>query len=136
MRRRPATTSARRPPTCGRPGIAISGSAAADTAAIGTLLIPMMRSAGYDVPRASGLIAAGGVIAPVIPPSIGFIMFLLGHAVVTMLMHYINTNSITGLAVVLGASLLVLAVPSFFLLLSRDQRRWLLTGGLAVVSPR
>src|SRR5262252_2632801 len=54
---------------------AISGSAAADTAAVGTLLIPMMRSAGYDVPRASGLIAAGGVIAPVIPPSIGFLMF-------------------------------------------------------------
>jgi len=54
---------------------AISGSAAADTAAIGALLIPMMRQAGYDVPRASGLIAAGGVIAPVIPPSIGLIMF-------------------------------------------------------------
>jgi tripartite ATP-independent transporter DctM subunit len=54
---------------------AISGSAAADTAAIGALLIPMMRQAGYNIPRASGLIAAGGVIAPVIPPSIGFIMF-------------------------------------------------------------
>jgi TRAP-type transport system large permease protein len=54
---------------------AISGSAAADAAAIGTLLIPMMRQAGYNVPRAAGLIAAGGVIAPVIPPSIGFIMF-------------------------------------------------------------
>jgi tripartite ATP-independent transporter DctM subunit len=54
---------------------AISGSAAADTAAIGTLLIPMMRAAGYNVPRSAGLIAAGGVIAPVIPPSIGFIMF-------------------------------------------------------------
>ena len=54
---------------------AISGSAAADTAAIGALLIPMMRRAGYDVPRASGLIAAGGVIAPVIPPSIGLIVF-------------------------------------------------------------
>jgi tripartite ATP-independent transporter DctM subunit len=54
---------------------AISGSAAADTAAIGALLIPMMRQAGYDVPRASGLIAAGGVIAPVIPPSIGLIVF-------------------------------------------------------------
>src|SRR6185369_2108941 len=51
------------------------GSAAADTAAIGALLIPMMRKAGYDVPRASGLIAAGGVIAPVIPPSIGLIVF-------------------------------------------------------------
>ncbi len=54
---------------------AISGSAAADTAAIGTMLIPMMRGAGYNVPRSAGLIAAGGVIAPVIPPSIGFIMF-------------------------------------------------------------
>jgi len=54
---------------------AISGSAAADSAAIGALLIPMMRKAGYNVPRAAGLIAAGGVIAPVIPPSIGLIIF-------------------------------------------------------------
>jgi tripartite ATP-independent transporter DctM subunit len=54
---------------------AISGSAAADAAAIGALLIPMMRQAGYDVPRSAGLIAAGGVIAPVIPPSIGLIVF-------------------------------------------------------------
>ena len=54
---------------------AISGSAAADAAAIGAMLIPMMRHAGYDVPRAAGLIAAGGVIAPVIPPSIGLIVF-------------------------------------------------------------
>ena len=54
---------------------AISGSAAADAAAIGALLIPMMRRAGYNVPRAAGLIAAGGVIAPVIPPSIGLIVF-------------------------------------------------------------
>ena len=54
---------------------AISGSAAADAAALGALLIPMMRKAGYDVPRSAGLIAAGGVIAPVIPPSIGLIVF-------------------------------------------------------------
>ncbi len=54
---------------------AISGSAAADAAALGTLLIPMMRQAGYNVPRSAGLIAAGGVIAPVIPPSIGLIVF-------------------------------------------------------------
>ena len=53
----------------------LSGSAAADTAAIASILIPMMRSAGYNVPRAAGLIAAGGIIAPVIPPSIGFIVF-------------------------------------------------------------
>ncbi|CAN1532694.1 DctQ TRAP-type C4-dicarboxylate transport system, large permease component [Rhabdaerophilaceae bacterium] len=53
----------------------LSGSAAADTAALAAILIPMMRSAGYDVPRSAGLIAAGGIIAPVIPPSIGFVIF-------------------------------------------------------------
>jgi hypothetical protein len=54
---------------------ALSGSAAADTAALAAILIPMMRAAGYNIPRAAGLIAAGGIIAPVIPPSIGFIIF-------------------------------------------------------------
>lgn len=54
---------------------AISGSAAADIAAVGTLLIPMMRKAGYNVARSSGLIAASGVLGPVIPPSIGMIVF-------------------------------------------------------------
>ncbi|HMR30290.1 MAG TPA: TRAP transporter large permease subunit [Geminicoccaceae bacterium] len=53
----------------------LSGSAAADTAALAAILIPMMREAGYNVPRAAGLMSAGGIIAPVIPPSIGFIVF-------------------------------------------------------------
>ncbi len=54
---------------------AMSGAAAAVAAALGSLLIPMMRKAGYDVRTAGGLIAAGSVIAPVIPPSIGLIVF-------------------------------------------------------------
>ena len=49
---------------------AISGSASADAAALGTLLIPMMRKAGYDVARSAGLIAAGSIIAPCMPPSL------------------------------------------------------------------
>jgi tripartite ATP-independent transporter DctM subunit len=53
----------------------LSGSAIADTAALGTLLIPMMRNNGYPVPRSAGLIAAGGIIAPIIPPSMPFIIF-------------------------------------------------------------
>jgi TRAP-type transport system large permease protein len=53
----------------------LSGSAVADTAAIGAILIPMMVKSGYDINRSSGLVAAGGIIAPVIPPSIGFILF-------------------------------------------------------------
>ena len=53
----------------------ISGSAAADTAALAAILIPMMAKAGYNVPRSAGLIASGGIIAPVIPPSMAFIVF-------------------------------------------------------------
>lgn len=53
----------------------LSGSAVADTAALAAILVPMMRSAGYNVGRACGLMAAGGIIAPVIPPSIGFLLF-------------------------------------------------------------
>ncbi|MDP3410080.1 TRAP transporter large permease subunit [Bosea sp. (in: a-proteobacteria)] len=53
----------------------ISGSAVADTAALAAILLPMMRQAGYNMPRAAGLISAGGIIAPVIPPSIGFVVF-------------------------------------------------------------
>ena len=53
----------------------LSGSAAADTAAVGALLLPMMRDAGYNVPRSAGLIASSGIIAPMIPPSIPFVMF-------------------------------------------------------------
>lgn len=46
----------------------LSGSAVADSAALAAILVPMMREAGYNVPRSAGVIAAGGVIAPVIPP--------------------------------------------------------------------
>lgn len=53
----------------------LSGSAVADTAAVGAILLPMMRDAGYNMPRAAGLTAAGGIIAPIIPPSIAFIVF-------------------------------------------------------------
>jgi tripartite ATP-independent transporter DctM subunit len=45
------------------------------SAALAAILVPMMRDAGYNVPRSAGIIAAGGVIAPVIPPSMAFIIF-------------------------------------------------------------
>jgi tripartite ATP-independent transporter DctM subunit len=53
----------------------LSGSAVADTAALASVLIPLMRNARYDINRSCGLIACGGIIAPVIPPSIGMILF-------------------------------------------------------------
>jgi TRAP-type transport system large permease protein len=54
---------------------ALSGSAVADTAALAALLLPMMVKAGHDKARSGGLIAAAGIIAPIIPPSIGFVIF-------------------------------------------------------------
>jgi len=53
----------------------LSGSAAADAAALAALLVPMMVAAGHSRKHAAGLVAAGGIIAPVIPPSIGFVLF-------------------------------------------------------------
>ena len=53
----------------------LSGSAAADAAALAALLVPMMVAAGHRKMHAAGLVAAGGIIAPVIPPSIGFVLF-------------------------------------------------------------
>ncbi|MBV4495097.1 TRAP transporter large permease subunit [Pseudomonas sp. SWRI12] len=53
----------------------LSGSAVADAAALAALLVPMMVLAGHNRARSAGLIAAGGIIAPIIPPSIGFIVF-------------------------------------------------------------
>ncbi len=53
----------------------LSGAAVADAAAVGALLLPMMREANYPGGRSAGLIAAAGIIAPIIPPSIPFIVF-------------------------------------------------------------
>jgi len=53
----------------------LSGSAVADAAALSALLVPMMVEAGHNKARSGGLVAASGIIAPIIPPSIGFIMF-------------------------------------------------------------
>ena len=54
---------------------ALSGSAVADAAALSALLYPMMVKAGHNPGKSAGLIAAGGIIGPIIPPSIGFIVF-------------------------------------------------------------
>ena len=54
---------------------AISGSAAADTAALAAVVIPLMRDAKYNVPRSAGLIAGAGCIAPILPPAMPLVLF-------------------------------------------------------------
>ena len=53
----------------------MSGSALADTAALATILLPMMRQQGYPMKTSAGLIASGGIIAPIIPPSMPLIIY-------------------------------------------------------------
>ncbi|MGX2948087.1 TRAP transporter large permease subunit [Frederiksenia canicola] len=53
----------------------LSGSAVADTAAVAAMLLPMMKTTGYPLDRSAGLIGTAGIIAPIIPPSIPFIVF-------------------------------------------------------------
>ncbi|MFN7887979.1 MAG: TRAP transporter large permease [Betaproteobacteria bacterium] len=53
----------------------MSGSALADTAALATILLPMMREQGYPLRTSAGLIASGGIIAPIIPPSMPFVIY-------------------------------------------------------------
>lgn len=53
----------------------ISGSAAADTAAIGAVVIPAMIRQGYPAPFAAAVVAAGGSIGIIIPPSIPMVIF-------------------------------------------------------------
>lgn len=54
---------------------ALSGSAVADAAALAALLLPMMNKAGYDRARSAGLLSSAAVMGPIIPPSIGFVVF-------------------------------------------------------------
>ncbi len=53
----------------------MSGSALADTAALATILLPMMRRQGYPMATSAGLVASGGIIAPIIPPSMPFVIY-------------------------------------------------------------
>ena len=53
----------------------MSGSALADTAALATILLPMMRQQGYPMATSAGLVASGGIIAPIIPPSMPFVIY-------------------------------------------------------------
>lgn len=76
----------------------ISGSAVADTAALGAILIPMMVAKGYRTDKATALVGATGIIGTVIPPSIPMILFgvISGVSVTGMFMSGIVPGIIMG----------------------------------------
>jgi tripartite ATP-independent transporter DctM subunit len=81
----------------------MSGSALADTAALATILLPMMRDQGYPLRTSAGLIASGGIIAPIIPPSMPFVIY--GVTTNTSISSLFISGIVPGL--LMGAGLLV-----------------------------
>ncbi|NBX20282.1 MAG: TRAP transporter large permease subunit [Betaproteobacteria bacterium] len=81
----------------------MSGSALADTAALATILMPMMRQQGYPMHTSAGLLASGGIIAPIIPPSMPFVIY--GVTTNTSISALFLSGIVPGL--IMGAGLIV-----------------------------
>ena len=81
----------------------MSGSALADTASLATILLPMMRQSGYPLDKSAGLIASGGIIAPIIPPSMPFVVY--GVTTDTSISSLFLSGIVPGL--IMGAGLLI-----------------------------
>ncbi len=83
----------------------ISGTAVAETASIGAVMIPAMRKSGYDAPFAAAVTAAASTVGPIIPPSVPMIIVgtLTGLSVGKMFM----AGAIPGLLLGIGMMLTV-----------------------------
>ncbi|CDZ36536.1 2,3-diketo-l-gulonate trap transporter large permease protein YiaN [Neorhizobium galegae bv. officinalis] len=91
----------------------LSGSAVADAAALGALLYPMMIKSGHDPARTGGLLASASVIGPIIPPSIGFILYgVIGGVSITKLF----------LAGIVPGLLIALALCITWLIVARKEQ--------------
>ena len=78
----------------------VSGSSTADTAAVGSIMMPAMRKKGYDMDFATALIAAAGAIGPIIPPSI--LMILIGYATDTSVASLFLGGIVPGVSIGIG----------------------------------
>lgn len=86
----------------------ISGSAAADAAAVGAILIPAMKRSGYESDFAAAVQASGGSIGVIIPPSIPMIIFgfLTGASIGKLFAGGLIPGVLIGLSLITVASLI------------------------------
>lgn len=78
----------------------LSGSAVADAAALGAILIPLMVRNGYKKSRSVAFIAAGAIVAPMIPPSIP--MIVMGTSTGLSITKLFMSGLVPGLIVCIG----------------------------------
>ena len=86
----------------------ISGTAVAETASIGAVMIPAMRKSGYDAPFAAAVTAAASTVGPIIPPSVPMII----------------VGTLTGLSV--GKMFMAGAIPGLLLGIGMMMTVWIL----------
>ncbi len=119
----------------------ISGSAAADAAAVGAILIPAMKRSGYDSDFAAAVQASGGSIGVIIPPSIPMIIFgfLTGASIGKLFAAGILPGILIGLSLILVATIISIkhgyseAVPFSLAEVWRTLKRALLALGAPVI---
>jgi C4-dicarboxylate transporter, DctM subunit len=77
----------------------ISGSAVADISALGSILIPAMKSKGYPAPLAAAILSSSATLAVIIPPSIPMILYavMAGTSVVQLFVAGIVPGIVGGL---------------------------------------
>lgn len=78
----------------------VSGSSTADTAAVGSILLPAMKKQGYNMGFVTALQAAAGAIGPIIPPSI--LMILIGSITDTSIAKLFLGGIIPGIFIGIG----------------------------------
>ena len=83
----------------------VSGSSAADTAAVGSIMLPIMKERGYNMNFATALQAAAGSIGPIIPPSL--LMIIIGYVTDTSVSQLFLGGVIPGLLIGVGLMVVV-----------------------------
>lgn len=90
----------------------LSGIAIADVSALGSMLVPMMVASGYDKARATGLVCSASLTAPIIPPSLAFIV--IGVAAELSIGRLFVMGIVPG--ILLGVSIMI----AWFIIVRKD----------------
>ena len=108
-----------------------SGSSSADTITIGRIMIPAMRSRGYNTSYAASLAASGGILGVIIPPSLIFIIY--GIATSTSIGELFLGGIVPGLLIALTLSVANSFVCRFSNWAIVDRKPFSLRGSLLAI---
>lgn len=94
----------------------ISGSAAADCAALGPIEIKSMTDAGYDLKYSTGITLASSMIGPIIPPSVSFILYgvMTNTSIAKLFLAGIIPGIVIGLGLMLTSTWIAIRHPEKF----------------------